>query len=50
MRKSGWYWVKIKNSDWVISYWDGFQWYWKGCSYLDKSWEEIDKNRIEYNK
>lgn len=49
-REPGWYWVKVQDSDWVISHWSGVLWAWKGCAYPDQGWEVIDENRLEHNK
>ena len=47
-RKIGFYWVKIKDSRWVVSEWDGAHWHYQGCSYYDNAWEFIDEDRL-YN-
>lgn len=45
-RKAGFYWVKIKDTRWVVSEWDGTYWYWQGVAYPDQAWEFIDEDRL----
>jgi hypothetical protein len=49
-RKTGFYWVKLWNDNWIVVEFSGALWGWQGCSFDDNAFKEIDERMIVRNE